>query len=147
MFHKIIRLVTTCVCISDTNIVTSWNCVWTQTCCDLFMAINTYETRFLFKALQWPENAGYSCLIIVIYIKCYKCTQGQSECILCWDSYNHGTLSPYKNWQILVFRLVFEVSCVSVRCVLVIGLENFPLRNHSLIAAHSYVKPSVTKFQ
>jgi hypothetical protein len=40
---------------------------------------------------------------------------------------------------------VFDVSCVSVSCALVIGLENFPLRNHSLIAARSYVKPSVTE--
>jgi hypothetical protein len=35
---------------------------------------------------------------------------------------------------------------VSVSCALVIGLENFPLRNHSLIAARSYVKPSTTEF-
>jgi hypothetical protein len=36
---------------------------------------------------------------------------------------------------------------MSVSCVLVIGLENFPLRNHSLIAARSYVKPSMTEFK
>lgn len=36
---------------------------------------------------------------------------------------------------------------MSVSCALVIGLENFPLRNHSLIAARSYVKPSVTEFK
>jgi hypothetical protein len=62
-------------------------------------------------------------------------------------NYNHGTFSPYKNWQILVFKLVFGSSCMSVSCALVIGLENFPLRNHSLIAARSYVKPSTTEFR
>jgi hypothetical protein len=36
---------------------------------------------------------------------------------------------------------------MSVSCALVIGLENFPLRNHSLIAARSYVKPSITEFK
>jgi hypothetical protein len=36
---------------------------------------------------------------------------------------------------------------MSVSCALVIGLENFPLRNHSLIAARSYVKPSMTEFK
>jgi hypothetical protein len=36
---------------------------------------------------------------------------------------------------------------MSVSCALVIGLENFPLRNHSLIAARSYVKPSTTEFR
>jgi hypothetical protein len=62
-------------------------------------------------------------------------------------NYNHGTFSPYKNWQILVFKLVFGLSSMSVSCALVIGLENFPLRNHSLIAARSYVKPSMTEFR